>query len=66
MEGVEKVSKIAELRKAAGLTQEEFATRLCVTQGAVSQWEQGIASPSIDKLPKLAEILGCTVDELLK
>lgn len=65
--GVEKVKiKIEKLRKENRLTQEELAARLGVTQGAVSQWEKGTAAPSIDKLPQMAEILGCTVDELLE
>lgn len=58
--------KIEKLRKENGLTQEELAERLSVTQGAVSQWEQGAASPSIDKLPLLAKLLNCSVDELFE
>lgn len=58
--------KIERLRKEKGITQESFATSLGVTQGAVSQWEKGISKPSIDKLTQIAEILECSVDELLK
>lgn len=57
---------ITALRERADLTQTELAERLGVTQGAVSQWEHGLAHPSIRLLPKLADILGCTVDELLR
>ena len=53
-------------RKEAGLTQQELAAQLCVHQTAVAGWENGRAQPSIEKLLKLAEIFGCTVDELLR
>ena len=39
---------------------------MCVTQGAISQWETGKSFPRAELLPKLADILGCTVDELLR
>lgn len=56
--------KIARLR--AGITQSDLAKQLGVTNGTVSQWEQGITHPSARRLKPLAEILGTTVDELLK
>ena len=58
------MSSLLKLRKKAGLSQQYIAAYLGVTQGAVSQWEKGQAMPSADKLPQLAQILGCTVDEL--
>lgn len=58
--------KIEKLRKEKGITQESLATSLGVTQGAVSQWEKGLSKPAIDKLTQIAEILECSVDELLK
>ena len=56
---------IKKLREEKGITQAELATRLGITQSAVAQWEKGITKPAIDKLLKIAEYLGCTVDELL-
>ena len=56
--------KIEELRKKKGITQEEFAELMGVTQGAVSQWENGTVTPSSKKLPKIAEALGCSIEEL--
>ena len=53
------------LRKAKGLSQEELAARLHVTDKAVSKWETGRGLPSVDLLEPLAEALGLTVSELL-
>lgn len=53
-------------REEKGLTQCELAELLEVDQTAISQWERGRAKPRADKLLRLAEILGCTVEELLR
>lgn len=37
-----------------------------VTDKAVSKWERDLSFPNVASLPKLAEELGCTVDELLE
>ncbi len=58
-------SRIAQGRKAKGYTQEEFSQMLDVTAQAVSKWENDISCPDIQLLPKIAEILGMTTDELL-
>lgn len=58
--------KIAELRKANNLTQLELAEKLNITDKAVSKWERDISCPDINTFPKLAEILGVSVDELLQ
>ncbi len=57
--------RIAEKRKARGLKQDELAERLGVSAQAVSKWENDISCPDIMTLPQLAEILGCSIDELL-
>jgi len=57
---------IKEAREAKGMTQEQFAKAVGVTQGAVAQWENGITHPSFEKLAKIAETLGVTVDELIR
>ena len=56
--------KIKEKRIAAGLTQVQLAERVGVNQSAVAQWECGRATPKGELLPKLADILGCTIDAL--
>lgn len=57
--------EIKKLREAAGLRQYELANRIGVKQASVSAWESGAAMPSAANLIKLADILDCTVDELL-
>lgn len=57
--------RIRELRKKAGYSQQQIAMKLHVTQGAVSQWENGITVPASDQLSALADVFGITVDEIL-
>lgn len=58
-------SRIAQKRKALGLTQEDLANQLDVSSQAVSKWENDISCPDIALLPELAHVLGCTTDALL-
>lgn len=58
-------SRISALRKRKNYTQEEFSDLLGVTPQAVSKWENDLSCPDVMLLPKIAEILGVTVDELL-
>jgi transcriptional regulator with XRE-family HTH domain len=57
---------LSELRKKKNISQEELANALGITQGAVSAYETGRWEPSITTIKKMASILDCTVDELLK
>ncbi len=57
--------RIAQLRKEKGLTQEDLSQMMEVSAQAVSKWENDQTCPDISSLPKLAKILGVTVDELL-
>lgn len=58
-------ARIAQKRKALGMTQEELASQLGVSSQAVSKWENDISCPDISLLPQLAKILDCTTDALL-
>ena len=58
--------RIAALRKEKGLTQEELAQHMGVSGQAVSKWENDQTCPDISALPRLARLLGVTVDELLE
>ena len=57
---------IAARRKEMGLTQQQLAERLGVTNKAVSKWESGNGIPDISLFTALAEVLGVTADELLR
>lgn len=57
---------IAQQRKARGLTQQRLAEPLGVTDKAVSKWERGLSCPDIALLTPLAELLGVSVNELLR
>lgn len=57
--------RIAQLRKQANMTQVELADKMNVSYQAASNWERGISMPDISKLPDLAEIFGCSIDDLL-
>ena len=53
---------IAGLRHAAGWSQEELAARLDVTRQSVSKWESGQSVPDAERLVKLSELFGVSVD----
>ena len=57
--------RIAMLRRQRGLKQDDLANTLGVSAQAVSKWENDQTCPDISLLPKLAELLEVSVDELL-
>ena len=57
---------ISALRREKGMTQLELAQQMGVTDKAVSKWERNLSFPDVASLPKLAEVLGTSVDELLE
>ncbi len=59
-------SFLAALRKANGLTQEEVAQRLFVSNKTVSKWERDESSPDLALIPVLAEVFGVTCDDILR
>ncbi|MBP3596535.1 MAG: helix-turn-helix transcriptional regulator [Clostridia bacterium] len=56
---------ISSLRKEKNMTQNDLAEKMNVTDKAVSKWERNLSCPDVNSIPKLAEILGTTVNELL-
>lgn len=59
-------SFIAERRRELGLTQQELAEKLNVTDKAVSRWENGHGFPDVNTLEPLADSLGISIVELMK
>ena len=59
-------SFMAALRKANGLTQQQVADKLNVSNKTISKWECDEGYPEITMLPAIAEIYSVTVDELLR
>ena len=59
-------SFIVEMRKIKGLSQNDLAKELHITRKAISRWENGWGLPDSAILLSLAEVLGVTVDEILK
>ncbi|MFI3213701.1 MAG: helix-turn-helix transcriptional regulator [Eubacteriales bacterium] len=57
---------ISSLRKEKNMTQLELASLMNVTDKAVSKWERDLSCPDINSLPKLAEHLGVSVDDLIQ
>lgn len=57
---------IAARRKDLGLTQSQLATKLNVSDGAVSKWERGVNFPDIAIVEALSEMLDISVTDLLK
>ena len=54
-------------RSNSGLTQAEVASKLGLKdKSAISQWETGAALPNAKLLPNIAQLYGCTIDDLLR
>ncbi len=58
--------RICRYRTERGMSQIEVAERLDVSRQSVSKWETDSAVPDLDKLVKLSELFGVTLDELVK
>lgn len=56
--------RLNRLRREAGLTLADVATRLGVSKPTVWAWEKGKARPLPERIPAIAEALGATADDL--
>lgn len=63
--GLDFGGRLAGLRRAAGLSQQQLAEQLFVTRQAVSRWEQNRTQPDLSTLQQLATALNCGLDELV-
>lgn len=60
------MSHMAELRKAAKLTQVAVSEALEVDRSTVAKWETGDSTPRPDKIPEIANIYGVNIEEAFK
>ena len=51
-------------RSDVNMTQKAFADAVGVKQATVSLWESGVILPTADKLPAIARVLRCSIDDL--
>ena len=57
--------KLKAARQAAGLTQGQLAEKVGVSQRDISRWENGHREPGVLIVKKMAQTLGCSMDELV-
>lgn len=57
--------KIQNLRKEAGLSQEELSYQLGVSRQAISKWERDNGYPETEKIIRMSKIFNVTLDYLL-
>lgn len=60
------LNNLEELRKSAGLTQQKLSESAEVSRKSINAIENGIYVPSTVLALKIAETLGCTVEDLFK
>lgn len=58
--------RIVSLRNARGISQADLAEAMEVSRQSVSKWETGASTPDLDKLVRLAEYFGVSLDQLVK
>ena len=58
------VMRIRDLRQSAQISQSQLAEQMGVVRTAVVNWETETTLPKARQLPRLAQVLGCSIDEL--
>ena len=58
-------SLIYELRKDKNMTQKQIADLMNISDKTISKWERGLGCPDISLLPKLSQILGVSIEQIL-
>lgn len=59
-------SKYAELRDRKGVTDYKVAQETGVSTATLTSWKQGVYTPKVDKLMKIANYFGIGIEELIK
>lgn len=57
--------RIKDGRQRLGMTEAQFAAAVGISRGAVYQWEAGLTAPRRANAPRVAELLGITVSQLM-
>lgn len=57
---------IKSIRKQSGMSQTQFAAAMNINQSTASYWESGKSHPRAMDIPRIAKVLGCTIDDLFK
>ena len=58
--------KILSLRTERGMSQDDLAEKMEVSRQSVSKWETAQSTPDLDKIIRLADLFGVSVDELVR
>ena len=63
---IKKISKfLKNEREESNFTQQDVAEKLGVSKAIISKWECGKAYPSLEYLPKLSELYGVSINEII-
>lgn len=57
---------LKELRKAARYSQQTLSNASGVSRESIARYELGLQVPTLESAVRIASVLGCTVDDLLK
>ena len=63
--GARKIARLAEVRRAHGMTQEQLAALSGVHRVTIARFECGTVSPKLETLQRLADALEVPIDELV-
>ena len=55
-----------KIRTAAGRSDTEIAAAAGIPRATISDWKLGKSTPKVDKMKAIADVLGVTIDELIK
>ena len=58
--------RLVSIRTSRSMSQADLASAACVSKDSVKNWEQGMNTPRLDAVCRLADALQCAVDDLVK
>ena len=64
--GGDDLNKIRALRIKANKTQKQVAEEMKMAQSTIAMWETDSANPRTDKIPLLAKVLNCSIEDLFE